>query len=325
VAVKNQSVRLEKKQSLAAFLFAAACALVAVNRTLVARETKPASADGGTLLELPGGAIHVQDEGPRDASVLLLIHGLAGSLRWFDRLVPALASEHRVIRVDLLGHGGSEKPAGGYAIGEQARLLASALDRLGIRPALVVGHALGGAVAVALAELDPSLVPRLVVVDEGPDNTFGRFPLLARLGLQPVLGELLHSLVSDGMVRDGYSDAFGDGFDLGSGFDDPDQVVRDFRRMTFSSYKSSTLEEQAYLEATRLDGRVRMLGLPVLAIFGEQDRFFRAHESAQAYRMLPNARVELLAGCGHSPNVERPTALAPLILAFAADSKSGPG
>jgi pimeloyl-ACP methyl ester carboxylesterase len=264
----------------------------------------------------------VVDEGADDAPVLLLLHGLAGSLRWFDRLVPLLAERHRVVRIDLLGHGGSEKPRRGYAISHQAEVVAAALERLDLRPVAVVGHAMGGAVAVALAERAPELVPRLAILDEGPDNSFGSFPLLARLGLAPVLGELLHRLVSDGMVRDGYDAAFAEGFDLAVGFDDPDQVVRDFRRMTFSSYKRSTEEEEAYLAARRLDHRASELGIPLLVAFGERDRFFRADESAAAFRALPDARVEIVSGCGHSPNVERPDQIAPMIEELASTGRS---
>jgi pimeloyl-ACP methyl ester carboxylesterase len=58
-------------------------------------------------------AIYVTQDGPRDAPALVLIHGLAASTRWWDDLVPLLARSHHVIRIDMLGHGMSAKPAGG--------------------------------------------------------------------------------------------------------------------------------------------------------------------------------------------------------------------
>ena len=90
----------------------------------------------------------------------MLLHGFACSIGWWDEMTPALARDHHVIRFDLLGHGGSEKPKEGYWMESQARLVAAALDRLGVRRAAVVGHSMGGGVATALAEQRPALVDR---------------------------------------------------------------------------------------------------------------------------------------------------------------------
>jgi pimeloyl-ACP methyl ester carboxylesterase len=280
---------------------------------LVDRETKPAEPDGGRLLELSGGTLHAVVEGSEDRPPVVLLHGFAGSLRWFDRLAPLLTSDHHVIRLDLLGHGGSAKPPRGYAIPDQARLVQAALQELVVSSALIIGHSMGGAVAVSLAEQSPALVSGLVVVDEGPDNSFGSQPLLARLGFVPVLGELMHRIAIDSMVRDGYLDAFAEGFELAAGFDDPDQVVRDFRRMTYSSYKRCWDEEEAFLATTRLDARLVDVRVPCLVVFGTEDRFFRAIDSADAFRAVPGVTVELIEGAGHSPNVERPDELARLV------------
>lgn len=292
---------------------AAAAAALVVNRKLVDRETKAAEADGGQILTLPGAAVHVVLEGPADAPPVVLLHGFAGSLRWFDRLAARLASDHHVVRVDLLGHGGSEKPLHGYAIADQGRLVKEALRELAVQSALIVGHSMGGAVAVSLAEQAPDVVRGLVILDEGPDNTFGSQPLLARLGFVPLLGELLHRLAIDSMVRDGYRDAFAKEYDMADGFEDRDQVVRDFRRMTYTSYKRCWDEEGAYLRAKRLDARLRDLDVPAVVLFGSEDKFFRAEDCAAAFRQLPGVEVQLIQGAGHSPNVEQPDAVADLV------------
>jgi pimeloyl-ACP methyl ester carboxylesterase len=244
---------------------------------------------------------------------VVLLHGFAGSLHWFDRVAPLLTGDHRVIRIDLLGHGGSAKPSTGYAVEQQAGAVAEALRQLGIRDVPFVGHSFGAAVSVAVAEHDRGLVRRLAILDEGPDNGFGDAPLMTRLGFMPVIGELLYRLSFDAAIRDGYRDAFAKGFDLAAGFGEQDQVVRDFRAMTFRSYKDSWDAEERFLAATRLDERVRRLGLPALVVFGDQDAFFRAAESAEAFRRVPGARVEILSGVGHSPNVECPADIARLV------------
>jgi pimeloyl-ACP methyl ester carboxylesterase len=298
----------------AAMLGAGAAGALLLNRRLAGRETRPAGAGAGQIV----GDLHVLDEGHPVAPPAILLHGFAGSLHWFDRFAPLLADDHRVVRIDLLGHGGSAKPAVDYTIERQAEAVAATLRQLGIGPALFVGHSFGGAVSVALAERDPELVDRLVILDEGPSNEFGDQALMTKMGFWPVVGEFMHRIAFPAAIRDGYGDAFAEGFDIASGFDDPDQVVHDYRAMTYGSYKGSWDGEEGYLAARRLDHRLRDLGIPALVVFGEHDSFFRARESAGAFRQVPGVRVEVLEGAGHSPNVERPEEVARLVREFAA-------
>ena len=83
-------------------------------------------------------------EGPRDAPTILLVHCFSCAINWWDGMMPRLDRTHRVIAVDLLGHGGSEKPSSGYTIPNQADLVAQALARLHARNVEAVGHSLGG-------------------------------------------------------------------------------------------------------------------------------------------------------------------------------------
>ncbi|GAA4905576.1 pimeloyl-ACP methyl ester carboxylesterase [Nonomuraea thailandensis] len=122
-----------------------------------------------TTLSLDDGDLHVCLDGPRDAPALLLVHGSASSVRSWDPMVPLLTGSHRVLRIDLLGHGRSAKPDDrSYATPDQARRAGEALDRLGVRQAVVAGHSSGGVVATALAELRPGLVTALALVNTGP-------------------------------------------------------------------------------------------------------------------------------------------------------------
>jgi pimeloyl-ACP methyl ester carboxylesterase len=287
-----------------------------VNRALVGRETRPARAGAGRLVTTREGDLHVLEEGDRSAPAAVLLHGFAGSMHWFDRLAPLLAGDHRLVRVDLLGHGGSAKPLTDYTVEQQATAVAEALGRLDVHRALLVGHSYGGAVSVAVAEHRRELADRVAILDEGPSPDLATDPLMTRIGFVPVLGELLHRLAFDAAIRDGYGDAFGDGFDFAGVLGE--QVVRDYRAMTYPSYKRCWDGEQAYIAARSLDERLRGLELPALVVFGEQDSFFRARESAEVYRRVPETRVELLEGVGHSPNVERPEEVARMVRELAA-------
>ncbi len=146
---------------------AALAVLLGLNTVIVDHETKPAAVTepGGRLLELPGGEIEVVEKGPRGASPIVLIHCFSCAINYWNGMIPLLAREHRVIAVDLLGHGGSEKPTSGYTVPDQADLVAQALGRLGVRDAVVVGHSLGGSIAVGLAERSPQLVKKVMIVE----------------------------------------------------------------------------------------------------------------------------------------------------------------
>ena len=98
--------------------------LLLVNTIVTDRETKSAEASHGSkILELPDGDLNYVEAGDRDDPAIVLLHGYACSLRWWDRVAPELANRGlRVIRFDLLGHGGSEMPRDGYGMDNQARL-----------------------------------------------------------------------------------------------------------------------------------------------------------------------------------------------------------
>src|ERR1044072_8896571 len=155
-------------------------ALVGVNALVTGAETKPAegTVPGGRIVELPGGDLRVVDGGRPHGPPIVLVHCFTCAIGWWDGMIPHLQRRHRVVAVDLLGHGGSEKPASGYWIENQAALLARGLSRLGVRGATVVGHSLGGPVSIALAERSPQLVDRLVVIDSIPDSLSGRVGLM---------------------------------------------------------------------------------------------------------------------------------------------------
>lgn len=113
--------------------------------------------------------LHVVIDGDPAAPPLLLIHGSGATGSTWEPVVPALATEYRVITIDLPGCGRSE-PVSTYAVPRQAERVATVLDELGARNLTVVGHSSGGYVATALVEHRPDLVGELVLVSTGPSN-----------------------------------------------------------------------------------------------------------------------------------------------------------
>src|SRR5262245_31509328 len=168
---------------IALIVLAVLLALLILNAIALSHQTKDAevNVDGGQIIETSIGGLQVLDEGDPRGSPIVLIHCYTCSLQWWDHLAPKLVAEHRVIRIDLLGHGGSDKPKAGYGMDQQARGVAEALAELGVENAIVVGHSLGGTVAAALALQSPDLVAGVVDIDQAPDNSYGSLSTAAKL------------------------------------------------------------------------------------------------------------------------------------------------
>jgi pimeloyl-ACP methyl ester carboxylesterase len=284
-------------------------AVLVINAIVTDHETKAAAPTIGRIVNLPGGDLQVREDGPRSAPPIVLLHCFACSMRWWDAVVPSLARDHHVVRIDLLGHGGSEMPRKGYSMPDQARRVAEVLEGLRLPPAVVVGHSLGGAVATALAEDQPARVRGIVLIDTPPDSAQAHLPSSARIGFVPVVGEAVKRAVTDGMVRDGLGDAFAPGFRV------PDQYVQDFNRMTYTAYDDSHEASDDYGEHRPLDARLADVGRPLLVLFGGRDQIVDPDAFA-SYRRVKGARVVQIPAAGHSPNVEQPARTAALIAAF---------
>ncbi len=259
--------------------------------------------------------MHVVEDGDAGAPAVLLIHGAAGSTAWWDPVVPVLANAFRVIRVDLLGHGKSASPTSGYDIANQARAVGVALDRLGVSRATVIGHSTGCAVATALAEQRPDAVTALALIDMGPSPD-AKIPdgLLARLILTRLPGRLLWRLRTEATIRKGMRTAFTRPIGI------PDGIIEATRGMTHRALVGTARDALNYLGQRSLPGRLVALGVPVLVVFGTDDQRWHS-PSAAAYRVVPEARVELLPGVGHTPMLEDPETTGRLLCDFAAGAR----
>lgn len=288
--------------------------LLGVNALVTDNETKGAevTVPGGRILHLQGGDLQALEKGPRNGSPIVLIHCFSCGINWWDGMMPQLDRSHRVIAVDLLGHDGSEKPTSGYTIPNQADLVAQALAKLGVSHAEVVGHSLGGAVAVGLAERSPGLVERVFIIDTAPTHHEASLGLIANAAFTPIIGEAFWRLKPDFAVRKGLEVAFAPGFDV------PDAFVEDVDRMTYSSYHDSPQGSDDYTKEEGLDARMKATGKPLMVIMGAEEQIIEdpAARLAEYRRTYPGTQTRLIQGAGHSPNVEKPAETAALVLAF---------
>lgn len=273
-----------------------------------------ARTQSGEILRVYGLDVHVREDGPEQAPAVVLLHGFGCSIHWFDAVTRSLASSHRVIRVDLLGHGCT---GGDSALDaeSQARTVSGVLDALRIADATVVGHSFGADVALALAERSQR-VARVVVVGQAPDYTYAKLPPGAFLPGVPRLLAALHRLTPAWLVMRTSQIGFARGYRIDEAWDDPRQVVLDRFVMHPGMYREVLHHRRAQFAQRPLDARVHELDQPVLAIHGAGDQMYDCATTIARYRAA-GAQVAVIDDAGHSPNVERPAELAALISSFA--------
>ena len=272
-------------------------------------ETRPAMArSGGTLIETDVATANVRVEG--EGPPVVLIHGFGAALDWWDGIAPELARNHKVIRLDLLGHGGTEAPGSGYTIERQAALVRAVLDTLGVSRAVIVGHSMGGEVATAFAEASADSVERLVLIDS-PPTVERTFSLTTRLAFTNLIGQGLWWLRTDAVLRRALAQGFAPGFPV------PERFVADLWQLTYTAFRHAHEGSVAFVTERGTPERLSRLDPvpPLLVIFGTQDALIPP-ESAKHFDAVPGAQRVMIDDVGHSPMVEAPAKTLELIRNF---------
>jgi pimeloyl-ACP methyl ester carboxylesterase len=256
------------------------------------------------------------DGGP----VLLLIHGVTGCARQWDDVVPLLAERYTVIAPDLLGHGESAKPKGDYSLGAYAAGVRDLLVALGHRRATVVGHSLGGGIAMQFAYEYPPFAERLVLVSSGG---LGReVSALLRAATLPGAEIVLPIIASERILNIGaaFGAAFGKlGLRPGS---DLAEMARGYASLNDAGARQAFLHTlRAVIEPTgqRVSATDRLYLteiLPSMIMWGERDPLIPSAHAHSAHESMPHSRLELFADSGHFPQLHEPLRFAHTLIDF---------
>ena len=269
-------------------------------------------------MKLHGQELSYLDSG--DGPVVLFIHGILGSHRNWTQLVDLIDDTQRVVVPDLFGHGQSAKPMGDYSLSAHAATLRDLLDRLGIDTVTLVGHSLGGGIAMQFFYLFPERVERLVLVASGG---LGRevSPWLRSASL-PGADQVLSVVASDWVtskLQSLGSWAAKVGWKPGA---DVDAMWRGFRSL------GDRESRKAFLATTRavvdLGGQTvsahgHLLDVeppPTLVVWGSKDRVIPAWHALKAKESVPGMRVELFEGASHFPHLDDPERFTRLLRDF---------
>jgi pimeloyl-ACP methyl ester carboxylesterase len=277
-----------------------------------------------------GDRVVVREAGPADGPAVVLLHGLASDGGTWEPSIPALA-EHglHVVAPDLLGHGESDKPvAGGYSLDGFAGSLRSLLDALDLSRATLVGHSLGGAIAMHFAFHHPAYAERLVLVASGG---LGRQVHVAlRAAALPVAPPILRLLVNARIAPLYQAPRLHRTLRL-----TPEDLVNlrragrtladpDGRRAFFHTLRA--VIEPSGQRGSMIEMEYLADHTPTLIVWSDGDHVIPVSHAYDVHRYLPSSRLELFPGRSHEPHRRHAERFANVVADFmATTAPAGPG
>jgi pimeloyl-ACP methyl ester carboxylesterase len=240
---------------------------------------------------------------------VLFLHGLGASMyAWRKNLAPTLGAGFRVIALDHRGFGFSDKPPTGYDNAAYARLTVALLDSLHLADAVLVGHSMGGAIAVEVALEHPARVRGLVLI--GSAGWGAREPIIFRVGRWPVLGPLVLALRGRGLTERLLKSTYLDPRKVSPA--DVDQYYAPVAEPDYGRALHGVLREFHF---DGLVGRVDRVAAPTLVLWGEADRWVPIALGRRLAASIPHAAF-LTVPAGHAVQEEAPDEVNHLLIRF---------
>ena len=267
----------------------------------------------GRFIRLSDGITHYQIDGPDSGRTVVLVHGFSVPYYIWDSTAAALAGAgYRVVRYDEYGRGWSERPNVAYTADLFDRQIAQLLDSLGVRaPVDLAGVSAGGAVVATFASRHPVQARSVVLVDPVAGGRGGvSFPYDLP-GVGPILWQAyVVPTMADGQMTDfAHPERF------------PNWVARYRDQMQYRGFGRALLASRRGSAGVQLDSMYRALasaGVPVLLLWGTQDKTVPFANNASVRAAIPSAEFHAIDDAGHLPILERAALADSLILQFLA-------
>jgi pimeloyl-ACP methyl ester carboxylesterase len=257
----------------------------------------PGEPRDATFAELRGARVRFRDEGPTDAPAVVMLHGFASSLETWSAVAPTLRDRYRVLSLDLLGFGWTDRPEGDYSPEAQARLVLALMDERGIERAAVVAHSYGSSVALQMALLAPERVTRVAAYDAWVYAA--QLPTFFHVARAEGVGEAMFATWYGERAEDRLALAFHDQRYVTMEL--VDDVQRALERPGTYAAALAAVRAMRYEEVERRYGEVRV---PVLLQWGREDRVTPVSAGERLLRDLPDAELVVHPLCGHFPMIE---------------------
>jgi pimeloyl-ACP methyl ester carboxylesterase len=269
-------------------------------------------------IRLHGHRLHYRIGG--DGPLLVLVHGITNSSASWEPVLATLGRRFTVVAPDLLGHGDSAKPRGDYSLGANASLLRDFMLALGHERATIVGHSLGGGIAMQFAYQFPDRIERLVLVSSGGlgREVTALLRAVALPGAEFVLPLLVSGpLVSAGATISGWIERIG--VRLGS---DVAAMATGFASLQdIEARRAFVQTARAVIDAggQRVNATDKLYlaeAVPTLLLWGDRDPIIPARHGMRAHELMPGSRLRIFPGAGHFPHHDDPAGFAAAITEF---------
>jgi pimeloyl-ACP methyl ester carboxylesterase len=281
-----------------------------------------------TEVTLHGHRVAYREAGDPALPVLLLIHGITSSSSTWDPVIPALSQHAHVIAPDLLGHGDSDKPRADYSLGGFASGLRDLVDHLGHERVTVVGHSLGGGVAMQFAYQHYEHCERLVLVSSGG---LGREVSPALRAATLPGAEFVLPLIANNHVRNaGVAVARLLGRIPIRPRPSVQEVARGYASLSESTARTAfvhTLRSVVEPGGQRVNASDRLYlaeGRPTLIVWGALDTVIPVSHAYDAHAVIPGSSLEVFEQSRHFPHMDEPARFARVVREFLQSTESVP-
>lgn len=253
---------------------------------------------------IDGVKAHFRDEGPRDdPEPLILLHGTSSSLHTWDGWTQALKAKHRVIRVDLPGFGLTGPTLDGdYRLPVYSHFVASLMDALQVKRAVLVGNSLGGYVAWKTAVDYPQRVSKLVLIDAaGYSTTATSVPLGFKIAQIPMLSGLMGHVLPRSVIESSLRNVYADPSKINA-----ELIDRYYELALRAGNRQALAARFTQNQPGEFETQIKDIKQPTLIIWGGQDRLIPPDNAQRFHRDIAKSRLVMFDKLGHVGHEEDP-------------------
>ena len=260
----------------------------------------------GLFVNLNGVNVFYRMEGEGD--VVILIHGLGESSDCFLRNITSIAEKHKVYALDLVGFGRSDKPKIDYSTDYYVGLIGDFMATLEIAQATLIGHSMGGLIALSAANRYGGKVKMLILIDSAglPVALTLKLKILRKLLSIPILGSLIKlsikRILSSRMHLSG----------LVCNLDVVPEACREYKKASGKAVRQLALE----LEVAKREEAISSIDIPTLLIWGAEDAFYPLTTANEFKALIKNSELIIIDNAGHYTQMEKPEECNAAILDF---------
>jgi pimeloyl-ACP methyl ester carboxylesterase len=253
-------------------------------------------------------------------STVILLHGINCHVEFWENNIAALAQEHSVFAVDIVGFGRTDKPAIAYTFQQMADFVIDFMNAMNIDKASLVGHSMGGGITMMVAARVPERIEKIVLVDSS--GLGKRMSLLVRLITLPVIGEVLTKPGRQGVVRQmqmclyDHSQASDDFIDRAAAIG----KLPDKQRSVLSVLRGGcNIFGMKKKVVTDFSECIKRISAPILVIWGRQDRINPVCDAEAAVERMGDVRLYIIDQADHFPQIDKPGEFNATVLDFLRD------